>query len=220
MPRYLQSMSRTRDRKPSSPLPQIPSRQRITAAQTAELQKLKPYLERRYFVNATVLSKCHPCPPGFAAAREKSSAGESLPDQPITIHTLSVPEYQSLYHSVVNLNLVKSTGKPRPYYMALGLHIKQRLWDKLRCPSVKEVEQEHFDINNRRTAALRALPVYLREDDSVFFKTWNTEEMEEPDIADSAVALLSMVNGDSRSTVQFDPAGIAIVLEDQTGAVS
>lgn len=37
--------------------------------------------------------------------------------------------------------------------------------------------------------------------------------MEEPDIADSAVALLSMVNGDSRSTVQFDPAGITIVLE-------
>ncbi|XP_058264494.1 uncharacterized protein LOC131364978 [Hemibagrus wyckioides] len=72
---------------------------------------------------------------------------------------------------------------------------------------------EHFDINNRRTAALRALPVYLREDDSVFFKTWNTEEMEEPDIADSAVALLSMVNGDSRSTVQFDPTGMAIVLE-------
>lgn len=98
---------------------------------------------------------------------------------------------------------------------------------------------DHNDINNRRTAALRALPVYLREDDSVFFKMWNvgfytsqlnfnviylimlmkfshafqTEEVDEPDIADSAVALLALVNGDSSSTVPFDPAGIAIVLE-------
>ncbi|XP_056099457.1 uncharacterized protein LOC130105545 [Rhinichthys klamathensis goyatoka] len=72
---------------------------------------------------------------------------------------------------------------------------------------------DHYDIDNRRTAALRALPVYLREDDSVFFKMWNTEEVDEPDIADSAVALVSMVNGDSTSTVQFDPARIAIVLE-------
>ncbi|XP_059396356.1 uncharacterized protein LOC132128959 [Carassius carassius] len=72
---------------------------------------------------------------------------------------------------------------------------------------------DHYDINNRRTAALRALPVYLREDDSVFFKMWNTEEVDEPDIADSAVALVTMVNGDSSSTVQFYPAGIAIVLE-------
>ncbi|XP_042580921.1 uncharacterized protein LOC109047373 isoform X2 [Cyprinus carpio] len=72
---------------------------------------------------------------------------------------------------------------------------------------------DHYDINNRRTVALRALPVYFREDDSVFFKMWNTEELDEPDIADSAVALVSMVNGESSSTVQFDPAGIAIVLE-------
>lgn len=33
--------------------------------------------------------------------------------------------------------------------------------------------QEPNDINNRRRAALRGLPVYLREDDSVFFKMWN-----------------------------------------------
>ncbi|XP_058647221.1 uncharacterized protein LOC131549238 [Onychostoma macrolepis] len=72
---------------------------------------------------------------------------------------------------------------------------------------------EPNDINNRRTAALRGLPVYLREDDSLFFKMWNTEEVDEPDIADSAVALVSMVNGDSSSTVQFDPAGFAIALE-------
>lgn len=46
-----------------------------------------------------------------------------------------------------------------------------------------------------------------------FSNAFQTEELDEPDIADSAVALVSMVNGESSSTVQFDPAGIAIVLE-------
>lgn len=46
-----------------------------------------------------------------------------------------------------------------------------------------------------------------------FSHAFQTEEVDEPDIADSAVALVSMVNGDSSSTAQFDPAGIAIVLE-------
>ncbi|KAG7461525.1 hypothetical protein MATL_G00192000 [Megalops atlanticus] len=33
--------------------------------------------------------------------------------------------------------------------------------------------QEEHDVNVRRTLSLRALPVYLREDDSEFFKTCN-----------------------------------------------
>ncbi|KAK3518454.1 hypothetical protein QTP70_000642 [Hemibagrus guttatus] len=126
---------------PSTPAgKRIASRRKIEAAQTAELRKLKPYLERRYFVNAAVLPECRPRPPGFAAPKT-SSAGETLPDQPVTIHTLSVPEYQSLYHSVVDPKLVTSTGKPHPYCMALGRLIKQHLWDKLRCPSMMEEEQ-------------------------------------------------------------------------------
>ncbi|XP_072527461.1 uncharacterized protein [Salminus brasiliensis] len=46
---------------------------------------------------------------------------------------------------------------------------------------------EQCDVNHRRTAALRALPVFLCEDDSAFFRTWNTEKESEPDIADLAV---------------------------------
>ncbi|KAK3545450.1 hypothetical protein QTP70_007698 [Hemibagrus guttatus] len=38
--------------------------------------------------------------------------------------------------------LVTSTGNLRPHYsMVLGHLIKQRLWDKLRCPSMMEEEQ-------------------------------------------------------------------------------
>ena len=34
------------------------------------------------------------------------------------------------------------------------------------------IKEEHV-VNMKRTLALRALPVYLREDDSEFFKTYN-----------------------------------------------
>ncbi|KAK2836194.1 hypothetical protein Q7C36_014063 [Tachysurus vachellii] len=39
------------------------------------------------------------------------------------------------------LTLVPSTGQPCRCSLALGRYIKQNLWDKLRCPSVMEVEQ-------------------------------------------------------------------------------
>ncbi|XP_066513168.1 uncharacterized protein [Hoplias malabaricus] len=47
---------------------------------------------------------------------------------------------------------------------------------------------EESDVSVRRTMALHALPVYLREDDSGFFKTYSQEE--EPDVTDIPVALL------------------------------
>lgn len=86
--------------------------------------------------------------------------------------------------------------------------------------------KEHFDINTR-TAALQALPVYPREDDSVFFKTWNVGFytshlsfkviyllvlMKQVFQMNLAVALVSMVNGDLRVIVHFDHARIAILL--------
>ncbi|KAL7835631.1 hypothetical protein SRHO_G00279780 [Serrasalmus rhombeus] len=32
---------------------------------------------------------------------------------------------------------------------------------------------EQCDVNHRRSVALQALPVFLRENDSAFFRTWN-----------------------------------------------
>lgn len=118
----------------------MPSRKIYKAAQRAELRKLKPSLEQHYYLNTAVLPECRPLPPKFAAAAQKRRLA-ILPDQPFTIHTLGVPEHQSLYQSVVDPNLVTSTGKPYPYSLALGRLIKQRLWDKLGCPSM--IEKEH-----------------------------------------------------------------------------
>ncbi|KTG39851.1 hypothetical protein cypCar_00036473 [Cyprinus carpio] len=130
------------------------------------------------------------------------------------------PEHTSEFHRITNISLKNK------FYAELDNHTPRLIavYRQKAARTGKAAEAlrsicsaydltDHYDINNRRTVALRALPVYFREDDSVFFKMWNTEELDEPDIADSAVALVSMVNGESSSIVQFDPAGIAIVLE-------
>ncbi|GAA6107295.1 uncharacterized protein LOC113658119 [Tachysurus ichikawai] len=120
----------------------IPKRRKIQSAQKKELQKPRPYLEARFVVNAAEIPEFRPRPASFAAAAPGPSfVSESLMDLPVTIHGLSIPEYQSVYHSVVDPNLVPSTGQPSCYSLALGRYIKQQLWDKLNCPSVMEMEQ-------------------------------------------------------------------------------
>ncbi|TKS66097.1 hypothetical protein D9C73_000153 [Collichthys lucidus] len=76
---------------------------------------------------------------------------------------------------------------------------------------IYDFEEEH-DINMRRTLALRALPVYLREDDTEFFKTCNGED--EVEIIDTQLALLSVVP-DSIGSISFSPENISIVIEDE-----
>uniref|UniRef100_A0A0F8AUA9 Sterile alpha motif domain-containing protein 3 n=1 Tax=Larimichthys crocea TaxID=215358 RepID=A0A0F8AUA9_LARCR len=76
---------------------------------------------------------------------------------------------------------------------------------------IYDLEEEH-DINMRRTLALRALPVYLREDDTEFFKTCNGED--EVEITDTQLALLSVVP-DSIGSISFSPGNISIVIEDE-----
>ncbi|XP_060750457.1 uncharacterized protein C22orf31-like isoform X2 [Tachysurus vachellii] len=120
----------------------IPKRRKIQSAQEKELQKPRPCLEARFVVNAAEIPEFRPRPASFAAAAPGPSfVSESLMDLPVTIHGLSIPEYQSVYHSVVDSKLVTSTGQPCCYSLALGRYIKQQLWDKLSCPTMMEVEQ-------------------------------------------------------------------------------
>uniref|UniRef100_A0A0F8ATN7 Sterile alpha motif domain-containing protein 3 n=1 Tax=Larimichthys crocea TaxID=215358 RepID=A0A0F8ATN7_LARCR len=77
--------------------------------------------------------------------------------------------------------------------------------------TICNITEEH-DINMRRTLALRALPVYLREDDTEFFKTCNGED--EVEITDTQLALLSVVP-DSIGSISFSPENISIVIEDE-----
>ncbi|KAK2825373.1 hypothetical protein Q7C36_019300 [Tachysurus vachellii] len=133
--KYLKSCIRPSDKN-------IPKRRKIQSAQEKELQKPRPCLEARFVVNAAEIPEFRPRPASFAAAAPGPSfVSESLMDLPVTIHGLSIPEYQSVYHSVVDSKLVTSTGQPCCYSLALGRYIKQQLWDKLSCPTMMEVEQ-------------------------------------------------------------------------------
>ncbi|XP_059212743.1 uncharacterized protein LOC131991369 [Centropristis striata] len=61
-----------------------------------------------------------------------------LPDEPLMICGLPVEEYQQLYHEVVDDMLRFKNGRQRPYTLALGRRIKQKLWERLDRPTFTE----------------------------------------------------------------------------------
>ncbi|KAL1269833.1 hypothetical protein QQF64_032122 [Cirrhinus molitorella] len=73
--------------------------------------------------------------------------------------------------------------------------------------------KEERDVNMRRALVLRALPVYLREDSSKFFRTCNSADG--PDLTDTPVALLTVVTDDTTDASLFSPESICIVVEDE-----
>ncbi|XP_049456963.1 uncharacterized protein LOC125903844 [Epinephelus fuscoguttatus] len=126
------------------------------------------------------------------------------------------------FHRITNVNLRNQ------FYSELDRHIPQlielyrqkaartgRVAGALRDILQYYESEDVHDINMKRTVALRALSVYLREEDTQFFKTWNTEESEEPDIGDTPIAIVTMVRERSASPVHFSPVSTAIVVEDE-----
>ncbi|TKS66034.1 hypothetical protein D9C73_000090 [Collichthys lucidus] len=72
--------------------------------------------------------------------------------------------------------------------------------------------QELHDIHTKRTTVLHALPVYLREDVSGFFRTC-TDKSDEPELDGVAVALLSVVSDHDTSPVHYQPVKISVIIE-------
>ncbi|KAL1268132.1 hypothetical protein QQF64_033495 [Cirrhinus molitorella] len=95
-------------------------------------------LEERYLKNAAVLPAIH------AAASVSSEDERPSPlyqkEEPVSIHGCSVQGYQEIYRSVEPMMKTRC-GRKRPYSLELGLKMKQRLWEKLNCPSLLETEQ-------------------------------------------------------------------------------
>lgn len=74
-------------------------------------------------------------------APPQTTPGTSSAEEPLRIHGLTVEEYQSVYHSVVDPMLLTASGNPRRYSLDLGRAIKQRLWERLYCPRLHEEVQ-------------------------------------------------------------------------------
>ncbi|CAI5672582.1 unnamed protein product [Oreochromis niloticus] len=74
-------------------------------------------------------------------------------------------------------------------------------------------EQEIHDIHTKRTTVLHALPVYLREDVSGFFRTC-TDESDELELDGVEVALFTVISDhDTTSPVHYQPVKISVVIE-------
>ncbi|XP_034539842.1 uncharacterized protein LOC117812951 isoform X2 [Notolabrus celidotus] len=68
-------------------------------------------------------------------------------DSPLMIHGYTVPEYQQIYHSVVDDMLRYKDGRLRPYSLDLGRRIKQKLWERLNRPAFTETVDENGLVN-------------------------------------------------------------------------
>ncbi|KAK2898748.1 hypothetical protein Q8A67_010166 [Cirrhinus molitorella] len=73
--------------------------------------------------------------------------------------------------------------------------------------------QDQVDVHVRRAAVLRALPSYMHESDVSFFKMWDVEQSDEPDINDVPLGLL-LSNQTSSDACFFCPERIAVLIED------
>ncbi|KAL7831379.1 hypothetical protein SRHO_G00308820 [Serrasalmus rhombeus] len=75
------------------------------------------------------------------AERREREAALQESSFPLLIHGHTVEEYQAIYHSVVDSMVSTASGRLRPYSLELGLRIKERLWETLRCPTLREEER-------------------------------------------------------------------------------
>uniref|UniRef100_A0A8P4G4W2 Sterile alpha motif domain-containing protein 3 n=1 Tax=Dicentrarchus labrax TaxID=13489 RepID=A0A8P4G4W2_DICLA len=114
------------------------------------------------------------------------------------------------FHRINNVNLRNQ------FYKELDRHTPKLITlfrDKATKTGKIAEELEKPDVNTRRALVLRALPVYLREDASKFFRTCNSADG--PDLTDTPVALLTVATDDTTDAALFSPESICIVVEDE-----
>ncbi|KAK7909490.1 hypothetical protein WMY93_014174 [Mugilogobius chulae] len=86
----------------------------------------------------------------------------AAPDSPLRIHGYTVEEYQDIYHSVVDD--IYPNGRPRPYSLALGRKIKQRLWEKLNRPLVSVIKSVGDPLQYDQVSAKGPFPPFIEVD--------------------------------------------------------
>ncbi|KAK7878214.1 hypothetical protein WMY93_031166 [Mugilogobius chulae] len=126
------------------------------------------------------------------------------------------------FHRISNVNLRNQ------FYAELDRHIPElfSLFRKKASNSGKAAEtlrnmievydkQQVQDANVKRTMILHGLPYYLREGDKEFFKFWNKGQSPEPDLNNTPIGIVTVVNEDPEAAISFGPVSAAIVIEDE-----
>uniref|UniRef100_G3NGR5 Uncharacterized protein n=1 Tax=Gasterosteus aculeatus TaxID=69293 RepID=G3NGR5_GASAC len=118
------------------------------------------------------------------------------------------------FQRITNQNL------PNTFYAELDRHLP-RLMTLFRQKASKTgktadaldcLKSEIHDIHTKRTTVLHALPVYLCEDASGFFRTC-TDKSDEPELDGVAVGLLTVISDHDTSPVHYNPVRISVIIE-------
>ncbi|KAL0984765.1 hypothetical protein UPYG_G00146620 [Umbra pygmaea] len=120
-------------------------------------------------------------------------------------------ELYAEFQRITNQNL------PNTFYAELDRHLP-RLMTLFRQKASKtgktadalaEILKFH---DEQRSTVLQALPLYLREDVSGFFRTC-TDESDEPELDNVEVGLLTVISDHDTSPVHYHPVRISVVIE-------
>ncbi|XP_041967916.1 uncharacterized protein LOC121724970 [Alosa sapidissima] len=122
----------------SSLMAEAKERKRREMAQESSLQQMAEPVEERYIKNAAVLPDLRPLPPVAPSSAQSSSLLCAALSEPLLIHGHSVEDYQAIYHAVVDPMLKTKSGNARQYNLGMGRAIKQRLWERMSCPTFVE----------------------------------------------------------------------------------
>ncbi|KAL0993602.1 hypothetical protein UPYG_G00110380 [Umbra pygmaea] len=72
--------------------------------------------------------------------------------------------------------------------------------------------KEIHDIHTKRSTVLQALPLYLREDVSGFFRIC-TDESDEPELDNVEVGPLTVISDHDTTPVHYHPVRISVIIE-------
>lgn len=90
-------------------------------------------IDDRYIKNAALIPDHSDLPPSRETVRKE----EKTPSGHLIIHGFTAPDYQQMYHAVVDPLLLRPNGKLAPYSLELGLTIKEHLFQELAYPSLQ-----------------------------------------------------------------------------------
>lgn len=130
------------------------------ACEQSEADPQKP-VHDRYIRNAAALPDLKPLHNDGAFTPEKRTSSSISTSQPgpLMIHGFTIPEYQQMYHTLVDPLLRSPSGKLTAYSLELGRDIKERLFEELSYPTLQISEQPNGKVEvMERFCVLRPTP--------------------------------------------------------------
>lgn len=117
-------------------------------------------IEDRYIKNAAILPDLHLPSSDNNISKEQSGSWSTM-TEPLLIHGFTIPEYQNVYHCVVDPLLLSSSGTLTTYSLELGRTIKEHLFKELAYPTLHISEQPNGKMDMiEKFCILRPTPFY------------------------------------------------------------